>query len=78
MSGRNEPIVLLRRIRIAWMRAIAVFYWMVLKINTLMFCVEVGAGLAAVSASLQADALDFLGDAGNYVISLAWSYATAP
>jgi Co/Zn/Cd efflux system component len=28
------------------------------------------AGLAAGSASLQADALDFLGDAGNYVISL--------
>src|SRR5256885_11435401 len=28
------------------------------------------AGLAAGSASLQADALDFLGDAANYVISL--------
>ena len=36
-----------------------------------MFCVEAGAGLAAGSASLQADALDFLGDAGNYVISIA-------
>jgi Co/Zn/Cd efflux system component len=35
-----------------------------------MFGVEVVAGLAACSASLQADALDFLGDAGNYVISL--------
>jgi hypothetical protein len=45
--------------------------WAVLAINALMFCVEVGAGLAAGSASLQADALDFLGDAGNYVISLA-------
>jgi len=32
--------------------------------------VEVIAGLAAGSASLQADALDFLGDAGNYAISL--------
>jgi Co/Zn/Cd efflux system component len=31
---------------------------------------EVAAGLAAGSASLQADALDFLGDAGNYAISL--------
>ena len=35
-----------------------------------MFLVEVGAGLAAGSASLQADALDFLGDAANYAISL--------
>jgi Co/Zn/Cd efflux system component len=35
-----------------------------------MFVVEVGAGLAAGSASLQADALDFLGDAANYGISL--------
>jgi len=35
-----------------------------------MFLVEIGAGLAAGSASLQADALDFLGDAGNYAISL--------
>ena len=45
--------------------------WAVLAINATMFAVEVGAGLAAGSASLQADALDFLGDAGNYVISLA-------
>jgi Co/Zn/Cd efflux system component len=35
-----------------------------------MFLVEIGAGLAAGSASLQADALDFLGDASNYSISL--------
>jgi len=44
--------------------------WTVLAINGLMFAVEIGAGLAAGSASLQADALDFLGDAGNYAISL--------
>src|SRR3954453_6811907 len=44
--------------------------WAVLAINALMFLVEIGAGLAAGSASLQADALDFLGDAGNYAISL--------
>jgi Co/Zn/Cd efflux system component len=44
--------------------------WAVLSINVAMFAVEVGAGLAAGSASLQADALDFLGDAGNYAISL--------
>jgi len=44
--------------------------WAVLLINAAMFVVEVGAGLAAGSASLQADALDFLGDASNYGISL--------
>jgi len=44
--------------------------WTVLAINGLMFAVEIGAGLAAGSASLQADALNFLGDAGNYAISL--------
>jgi Co/Zn/Cd efflux system component len=44
--------------------------WAVLAINSAMFVVEVTAGLAAGSASLQADALDFLGDAGNYAISL--------
>jgi Co/Zn/Cd efflux system component len=44
--------------------------WLVLCINGAMFAVEVGAGLAAGSASLQADALDFLGDAANYAISL--------
>src|SRR6266576_5880600 len=44
--------------------------WIVLAINAVMFAVEIGAGLAAGSASLQADALDFLGDAGNYAISL--------
>ena len=44
--------------------------WIVLAINAVMFLVEIGAGLAAGSASLQADALDFLGDAGNYAISL--------
>ncbi len=41
-----------------------------LAINAVMFAVEVAAGLAAGSASLQADAVDFLGDAGNYAISL--------
>jgi Co/Zn/Cd efflux system component len=44
--------------------------WSVLAINVAMFVIEVAAGLAAGSASLQADALDFLGDAGNYAISL--------
>src|SRR5262245_29994342 len=44
--------------------------WAVLAINAVMFAVEIGAGLAAGSAALQADALDFLGDAANYAISL--------
>ena len=43
---------------------------MVLAINAIMFLVEISAGVAAGSASLQADALDFLGDAANYAISL--------
>src|ERR1700759_3533491 len=42
----------------------------VLSVNSIMFAVEIGAGLAAGSASLQADALDFFGDAANYAISL--------
>ena len=44
--------------------------WAVLAINAIMFLVEIGAGVAAGSASLQADALDFFGDAANYAISL--------
>jgi len=42
----------------------------VLAINAAMFAVEIGAGLAAGSAALQADALDFLGDAANCAVSL--------
>src|SRR6478736_5332279 len=44
--------------------------WLVLAINAAMFLVEFVAGLTAGSASLQADALDFLGDTGNYAVSL--------
>jgi Co/Zn/Cd efflux system component len=44
--------------------------WAVLLVNAIMFTVEIGAGIAAGSASLQADALDFLGDAANYAVSL--------
>jgi Co/Zn/Cd efflux system component len=44
--------------------------WAVLMINAAMFLVEIAAGVAAGSASLQADALDFMGDAANYAISL--------
>lgn len=45
--------------------------WIALAVNAVMFAVEAGAGLAAGSVSLQADALDFLGDAANYGLSLS-------
>ncbi len=44
--------------------------WIALVINAGMFGVEIVAGVAADSRALQADALDFLGDAANYAISL--------
>ena len=44
--------------------------WIALTINAAMFGVEIVAGVAADSRALQADALDFLGDAANYAISL--------
>src|SRR4051812_37711523 len=50
----------------AWRRAL----WIALAVNGGMFLLEIVAGVAAGSASLQADALDFLGDAANYAISL--------
>ena len=62
----HQPSPDLQRGNPAYRRAL----WAVLAINAVMFAVEIGAGLAAGSASLQADALDFLGDAGNYAISL--------
>jgi cation diffusion facilitator family transporter len=45
--------------------------WAVIAINALMFLVEIGAGALAGSQALQADALDFAGDAATYGISLA-------
>lgn len=44
--------------------------WIALVLNAAMFLVEIVAGVAADSRSLQADALDFFGDAANYAISL--------
>ncbi|RIA37238.1 Co/Zn/Cd efflux system component [Hephaestia caeni] len=44
--------------------------WIALAINAGMFAVEIMAGVAAHSAALKADALDFLGDSANYAISL--------
>ena len=49
-----------------WRRAL----WIALGVNAVMFAVEFVAGSAADSRSLQADALDFLGDSANYAISL--------
>lgn len=49
-----------------WRRAL----WIALAINAGFFVAEILAGAAAGSAALQADALDFFGDAANYAISL--------
>lgn len=45
--------------------------WLVIAMNAAMFIVEMAAGQAAGSKALQADALDFFGDAVTYGISLA-------
>ncbi|NOD65422.1 MULTISPECIES: cation transporter [Ruegeria] len=45
--------------------------WIVIALNATMFVVEMTAGHYAKSQALQADALDFLGDALTYGISLA-------
>ena len=49
-----------------WRRAL----WIALAINGGMFAVEIVAGITGDSKALQADALDFFGDAANYAISL--------
>ena len=56
-SGLNDP---------RWRRAL----WIALVINAGMFAIELVAGVSADSRALMADALDFLGDAANYAISL--------
>jgi len=56
-TARSDP---------AWRRVL----WIALVANGVMFLVEVIAGAASGSRSLQADALDFLGDTANYAISL--------
>ena len=45
--------------------------WISLAINAGMFLVEGISGLLGDSVALQADAVDFLGDAANYGLSLA-------
>src|ERR1700741_4357521 len=49
-----------------WRRAL----WIALFVNAAFFVGEIAAGAAAGSASLQADALDFFGDAANYALAL--------
>ena len=44
--------------------------WFALIANAAMFVVEILASVISGSASLQADALDFFGDAANYAITL--------
>ncbi len=44
--------------------------WIALAINAAMFGVELLAGWQARSVSLQADALDFFGDAATYAVTL--------
>lgn len=44
--------------------------WAALVLNALMFGVEIVASFRAESVSLLADAIDFLGDAGNYAVAL--------
>jgi Co/Zn/Cd efflux system component len=45
--------------------------WFALIVNAAMFTIELGAGFRSGSVSLLADAIDFLGDAANYGVSLA-------
>ncbi|MHA4866562.1 cation transporter [Duganella sp. PWIR1] len=58
--------------------------WIALVVNAVMFAVELAGGLRGDSVALLADAADFLGDAGNYALSLfalslaaAWRSRTA-
>ena len=44
--------------------------WPALFINAAMFGVEMAAGVIGQSVALQADAVDFLGDAATYAITL--------
>lgn len=56
-AGHNDP---------QWRRVL----WFALFANAAMFAVEIVAGVGSDSRALQADALDFFGDAANYAISL--------
>jgi Co/Zn/Cd efflux system component len=49
-----------------WRRAL----WIALAVNAGFVVTEIVAGAATGSVALQADALDFFGDAANYAVSL--------
>src|SRR3954453_5879285 len=53
----------------AWRRVL----WIALDVNGVMFLAEIGSGIAAGSASLQAAPLDFPRGTANYVISLGFA-----
>jgi Co/Zn/Cd efflux system component len=59
--GSKKPVIDKK-----YRRALAI----ALVVNFAMFGVELAGGLSAASVSLLADAVDFLGDAGNYALSL--------
>ncbi|HKQ30033.1 MAG TPA: cation transporter [Burkholderiales bacterium] len=44
--------------------------WIALVVNAVMFAIEIAGGVTADSVSLLADAVDFLGDAANYAVTL--------
>lgn len=45
--------------------------WWALAVNAALFALEMGAGWLSGSVALLADAIDFLGDAANYGVTLA-------
>ena len=60
-----------------WRRAL----WIALSVNAGFFLAEIVAGVAAGSSALQADALDFFGDAANTPsasVSPEWRSAGVP
>lgn len=44
--------------------------WLAFWVNALMFVVEIFGAVSAQALSLLADAIDFFGDAGNYLVTL--------
>lgn len=67
MSGNHAHTPQFEGVSDAYMRRL----WIVIAINAVMFGVEMSAGQMASSQALKADALDFLGDALTYGLSLA-------
>ena len=66
MAGCNHKISQENLETVSFKRAL----WAVLLINAVMFFVEFSAAFVAGSVALQADSLDFLGDAVTYGVTL--------